>query len=127
MDGIRVYYDSVNLALRASRRDNAVMPHQFNTSHIKDSIELFRYYKKLAERAIEQCPDAGLPTMMVFGWMTFTTLAIGYFTFLIWALVVDMDILTQSNSRLAPDEQFPLVGNTKAWELRQQYQALFRH
>src|SRR5208282_4375446 len=25
-----------------------------------DSIDLFRYYKKLAERAIEQCPDEGL-------------------------------------------------------------------
>jgi len=36
------------------------MPHQFSTSHLKDSIELFRYYKKLTERAIEQCPDAGL-------------------------------------------------------------------
>ena len=36
------------------------MPHQFTTSYIKDAIELFRYYKKLAERAIEQCPDAGL-------------------------------------------------------------------
>ena len=33
------------------------MPHQFTTSHIKDSIELFRYYKKLGERAMEQCPD----------------------------------------------------------------------
>ena len=36
------------------------MPHQFTTSYIKDAVELFRYYKKLAERAIEQCPDAGL-------------------------------------------------------------------
>ena len=36
------------------------MPHQFTSSHIQDSIDLFRYYKKLAERAIEQCPDAGL-------------------------------------------------------------------
>jgi uncharacterized damage-inducible protein DinB len=30
---------------------------RLTTSHLKDSIELFRYYKKLAERAIEQCPD----------------------------------------------------------------------
>jgi uncharacterized damage-inducible protein DinB len=36
------------------------MPHQFSTSYTKDSLELFRYYKKLAERAIEQCPDEGL-------------------------------------------------------------------
>ncbi len=36
------------------------MPHQFLTSYIQDSTELFRYYKKLAERAIAQCPDEGL-------------------------------------------------------------------
>jgi uncharacterized damage-inducible protein DinB len=36
------------------------MPHQFNTSYLEDSLELFRYYKRLAERAIEQCPDSGL-------------------------------------------------------------------
>jgi len=33
------------------------MPHQLTSSYIKDSLDLFRYYKKLAERAIEQCPD----------------------------------------------------------------------
>src|ERR1700730_8942812 len=37
-----------------------VMAHQFTTSHVQDSIELFRYYKKLAERAMEQCPDEAL-------------------------------------------------------------------
>ena len=36
------------------------MPHQFTTSYLKDSIDLLRYYKKLAERAIAQCPDEGL-------------------------------------------------------------------
>jgi len=36
------------------------MPHQFCTSYLQDSIELFRYYKKLGERAMEQCPDHGL-------------------------------------------------------------------
>jgi hypothetical protein len=36
------------------------MPHQFTTSYLKDSIDLFRYYKKLAERAMQQCPDGGL-------------------------------------------------------------------
>ena len=36
------------------------MPHQFTTSYLKDSLDLFRYYKKLAERAMEQCPDEGL-------------------------------------------------------------------
>src|SRR5260370_35103661 len=36
------------------------MPQQRSNSYVKDSIELFHYYKKLAERAIEQCPDEGL-------------------------------------------------------------------
>jgi hypothetical protein len=32
----------------------------FTTSYLKDSTDLFRYYKKLGERAIAQCPDHGL-------------------------------------------------------------------
>src|SRR5579872_4218058 len=36
------------------------MAHQFSTDYIKDSASLFRYYKRLAERAMEQCPDEGL-------------------------------------------------------------------
>jgi len=40
------------------------MPHQFTTSYIKDSIDLFRYYKNLAERAMAQCPDAALFTIL---------------------------------------------------------------
>lgn len=36
------------------------MAHQLSTSYLEDSISLFRYYKRLAERAIEQCPDSGL-------------------------------------------------------------------
>jgi uncharacterized damage-inducible protein DinB len=43
---------------------NGVMPHQFTTSYVKDSIDLFRYYKKLAERAMAQCPDEGLFTTL---------------------------------------------------------------
>jgi len=40
------------------------MPHQFTTSYIKDSIDLFRYYKNLAERAMAQSPDAALFTTL---------------------------------------------------------------
>jgi uncharacterized damage-inducible protein DinB len=36
------------------------MAHQLTTSYLKDSVDLFRHYKKLAERAMEQCPDEGL-------------------------------------------------------------------
>jgi len=36
------------------------MAHQLTTSYIKDSTELFQYYKKLVERALAQCPDEGL-------------------------------------------------------------------
>ena len=36
------------------------MAHELTTSYIKDSIDLFRYYKRLAERAMEQAPDEAL-------------------------------------------------------------------
>jgi hypothetical protein len=36
------------------------MPHQLSTSYLQDSIGLFRYYKKLADRAMVQCPDEAL-------------------------------------------------------------------
>jgi len=38
------------------------MAHQLTTSYLRDSVELFRYYKKLVERALAQCPDEGLFT-----------------------------------------------------------------
>jgi len=41
-------------------RENPGMAHQFTTSYIKDSTDLFRYYKKLGDKAIAQCPDNGL-------------------------------------------------------------------
>jgi Protein of unknown function (DUF1572) len=36
------------------------MPRQLNTSYLQDSIGLFRYYKKLGDRAMVQCPDEAL-------------------------------------------------------------------
>lgn len=36
------------------------MPHQLSTSYLQDSIGLFRYYKKLGDRAMAQCPDDAL-------------------------------------------------------------------
>jgi hypothetical protein len=36
------------------------MPHQFSTSYLADSLSLFRYYKKLAEGAMEQVSDEQL-------------------------------------------------------------------
>jgi Protein of unknown function (DUF1572) len=36
------------------------MPHELTTSYLKDSTDLFRYYKRLAEKAMEQCPDEDL-------------------------------------------------------------------
>lgn len=48
------------LAFEGSSEQNPVMAHQFTTSYIQDAVDLFRYYKRLGERAIEQCPDPGL-------------------------------------------------------------------
>src|SRR5207245_10229734 len=39
---------------------NNVMAKQFSTSYVKDSLELFHYYKKLGERAMAQCSDESL-------------------------------------------------------------------
>jgi hypothetical protein len=36
------------------------MPHEFTTSYIQESLTVFRQYKRLAERAMEQCPDHAL-------------------------------------------------------------------
>jgi hypothetical protein len=36
------------------------MAHERTDSYLKDSITILRYYKKLGENAIAQCPDAGL-------------------------------------------------------------------
>ena len=33
---------------------------EFTTSHIEDALSLFRYYKRLAERAMEQVTDEQL-------------------------------------------------------------------
>jgi uncharacterized damage-inducible protein DinB len=33
------------------------MAHQFTTSYLKDAIDLLRYYKRLGDNAIAQCPD----------------------------------------------------------------------
>ncbi|HUE55577.1 MAG TPA: DUF1572 domain-containing protein [Candidatus Udaeobacter sp.] len=40
------------------------MAHQFTTSYLKDSMDVFRYYKKLGERAMLQCPDEGFFTAL---------------------------------------------------------------
>jgi Protein of unknown function (DUF1572) len=40
------------------------MAHQFKTSYVQDSIDLFNYYKKLGDRAMAQCPDEGLFTTL---------------------------------------------------------------
>ncbi len=37
---------------------------KFTTSYIEDSIEVFRYYKKLAERAMEQVNDEQLTAVL---------------------------------------------------------------
>ena len=36
------------------------MAHHFDTSYVSDSTNLFSYYKRLGERALEQCPDEAL-------------------------------------------------------------------
>jgi uncharacterized damage-inducible protein DinB len=40
------------------------MAQQLTTSYLKDSTDLFRYYKKLGERAMAQCSDEALFTIL---------------------------------------------------------------
>jgi hypothetical protein len=37
---------------------------EFTTSYLKDSIDLFRFYKRLGDRAIEQAPDEALTAVL---------------------------------------------------------------
>ncbi len=39
---------------------NPLMALEFTTSYTKDAVDVFRYYKRLGERAMEQVPDAAL-------------------------------------------------------------------
>src|SRR5271168_1680184 len=48
------------LAISPTWEQNLFMALRFTTSYIEDATSLFRYYKKLGDRAIEQCPDEGL-------------------------------------------------------------------
>lgn len=45
----------LDLAPEKTLGHNSAMALEFTTSHLKDSIDLFRYYKRLSERAMEQC------------------------------------------------------------------------
>jgi len=45
---------------RSEFEDNENMALQFTTSYIDDALAVFRYYKKLSERAMEQLQDAQL-------------------------------------------------------------------
>jgi hypothetical protein len=47
--------------------------------------------------------------MTAIGWAISVILLIGYLTLVIWSVVVGTDILTQVNSRLPQDKQFPLL------------------
>jgi Protein of unknown function (DUF1572) len=48
------------LAFNILQRQNSSMAHRLTTSYTKDVVDLFRYYKGLAERAIQQCPEESL-------------------------------------------------------------------
>jgi len=45
-------------------RDNIRMALEFTTSYLRDALEVFRYYKKLAERAMAQLTDGQLTAVL---------------------------------------------------------------
>jgi len=48
------------LHFNSIKPENVRMALEFTTSHLKDSIEVLHYYKRLAERALAQVPDEAL-------------------------------------------------------------------
>lgn len=48
------------LRLDAAEAQNRYMPLEFTTSYAKDSLDILKQYKRLAERALEQAPDQAL-------------------------------------------------------------------
>jgi len=57
---LRYYYRAGILAFEGTWRQNPAMAHRLTTSYTEDAVDLFRYYKRLAERAIEQCSEEAL-------------------------------------------------------------------
>jgi uncharacterized damage-inducible protein DinB len=49
--------DVAGLAFLFAPPENRAMAHQFTSSYLRDSIDLFRHYKKMGDRALAQCPD----------------------------------------------------------------------
>jgi hypothetical protein len=49
-----------SLDLFISRRQDLGMALEFTTSYVKDATDLFRFYKRLADRAMQQTPDDAL-------------------------------------------------------------------
>ncbi len=49
--------NGTGLAFRWDALENRGMAHQLTTSYLRDSIELFRHYKRMGDKAIEQCPQ----------------------------------------------------------------------
>ncbi|MCU1341359.1 MAG: hypothetical protein JWN92_782 [Candidatus Acidoferrum typicum] len=48
------------LDFRATTEQNSGMALEFTTDYVKDSLSLFRYYKKLGDGALQQTPDDAL-------------------------------------------------------------------
>jgi len=47
----------VDVAIFLGPPENRSMAHEFTTSYLKDALGVFRYYKRLGESAMAQCPD----------------------------------------------------------------------
>jgi len=63
--------------------------------------------------------------MTTAGWIICVLLLIGYFTFVIWALVLELTLFALVNSRLPEDKQILFIGSLHWWEMRRQSRILF--
>jgi hypothetical protein len=53
-----------HLAPGSSQAQNQLMPLELTTSYIKDATDVFKHYKRLAERSMEQAPDEALVAVL---------------------------------------------------------------
>src|ERR1700739_247560 len=63
--------------------------------------------------------------MTILGWIICVVLLIGYFTFVIWALVLDLNLFNQVNSRLPEGKKLSFLGSGRSLDPWRQYKILF--
>ena len=62
---------------------------------------------------------------MMLDWIIFAAPMPGYFTFVIWVLLLQLDLFGQVNSNLPPHQQLPFLGGLRGIPVWRKYKTLF--